>query len=88
MVDNMPQEFQTSGKISDMIQVNSLQRNLRVYMFKSLALVFLNKNREHREFIGKGVYLNMSGLYSHHVIPAVCAEEKKSVHIVSLSNRI
>lgn len=46
-------------------------------MFKSLTLVFLNKNREHREFIGKGVYLDMSGLYSHHVIPAVCAEEKK-----------
>lgn len=41
-------------------------------MFKSLALVFLNKNREHREFIGKGVYLDMSGLYSHRVIPAVC----------------
>lgn len=67
----MPQEFQTCGKISDIIQVNSLQK-ISGSMFKSLALVFLNKNREHREFIGKGFYLDMSGLYSHHVIPAVC----------------
>lgn len=67
----MPQEFQTWKNFRH----NSSKfpaKNLRVYMFKSLALVFLNKNREHREFIGKGFYLDMSGLYSHHVIPAVC----------------